>query len=91
VENLLARAKVRWWLFVVRRKRKQGRYAEALEILHKVIAAQPSRALAFVQAGFCLTKLNRYEEALKSCQRALQLAPNYGDAHAHLGLAYHMS
>jgi tetratricopeptide (TPR) repeat protein len=89
VENLLARAKVRWWLFIVRRKRKHGRYAEALAILQKVIAAQPGRALAFLQAGFCLTKLHRYEEALESYERAFQVAPNYGDAHAYAGLAYH--
>jgi len=41
VENLLARVKVRWWLFIVGRKRKHEQCAEALEVLHKVIAAQP--------------------------------------------------
>src|SRR5258705_518067 len=88
VENVLARMKVRWWLFIAGRKRKHEHYAEALKILHKVIAAQPNRALAFLQAGFCLAKLNRYEEALHSYERALQIAPNYGEAHAYIGLAY---
>jgi len=45
VENLLAKVKVRWWLLIVRRKRKHEQYAEALEVLHKVIAVQPQRAL----------------------------------------------
>ena len=87
MENLLARMKVRWWLFIVRRKRKHEQYAEALEVLYKVIAVLPQRALAFVQAGFCLAKLNRHEEALRSYARALEIAPNYGEAHAYIGLA----
>jgi tetratricopeptide (TPR) repeat protein len=89
VENLLARVKVRWWLFIVQRRRKHGRYAEALEILHKITAAQPNRALAFLQTGFCLAKLNRLDEALRAYDRVLQITPNYGEAHAYLGLAYH--
>ncbi|MGC0777812.1 MAG: tetratricopeptide repeat protein, partial [Candidatus Acidiferrum sp.] len=89
MENFLTRVKVRWWLFMVVRKRKNGQYAEALEILHKVIAVQPQRALALLQAGYCLAKLHRHEEALHSYERALQIAPNYGEAHAYMGLAYH--
>jgi tetratricopeptide (TPR) repeat protein len=88
VENLLATVKVRWWLFIARRKRKHEQYAEALEVLHKVIAVQPQRALAFVQAGHCLAKLNRQGEALRSYARALEIAPNYGEAHAYMGLTY---
>ena len=68
--------KVRWWLFIARRKRKHEQYAEALELLHKVIAVQPQRALAFLQAGYCLAKLNKEEEALRSYARALEIAPN---------------
>ena len=74
MENFLNSVKVRWWLFMVARKRKNEQYAEALGILHKVIAIQPQRALAFVQAGYCLTKLNRPEEALHSCEKALQIS-----------------
>ncbi len=81
--------KVRWWLFIVGRKRKHEQYAEALEVLHKVIAAQPQRALAFVQAEYSLAKLNRHEEASRSYARALEIAPNYGEAHAYMGLTYH--
>ena len=89
MENLLARVKVRWWLFIAGRERKNEHYAGALEVLHKVIAVQPQRALAFVQAGYCLAKLNRHGEALHSYARALEIAPNYGEAHAYVGLAYH--
>jgi hypothetical protein len=60
---LLATVKVRWWLFIARRKRKHEQYAGALEVLYKIIAVQPQRALAFVQAGYCLAKLNRQGEA----------------------------
>ena len=89
MENWLASAKVRWWLFVAERKRKRGRYAEALEFLQKVIIAQPNRALAILQAGICSTRLGRYEEALNFYERALQVAPLYGDAHAYSSHAYH--
>ena len=89
MENMLARVKVRWWLFIVGRKRKHEQYAEALEVLHKVIAVQPQRALAFVQAGYCLAKLKRQGEALRSYARALEIAPNYGEAHAYMGLTYY--
>ncbi len=71
------------------RKRKHEQCAEALEVLHKVIAAQPQRALAFVQAEYSLAKLNRHEEASRSYARALEIAPNYGEAHAYMGLTYH--
>jgi tetratricopeptide (TPR) repeat protein len=89
VENWLAAAKIRWWLFIVERTRKRGRYAEAFEALRKVIATQPNRALAYLQAGNCLTRLGRYEEAPNFYERALQIIPLYGDAHAQLSYAYY--
>lgn len=89
VENLLAKVRVHWWLFIAERRRKHQQYAEALEVLQKVIALHPHRALAFVQAGYCLARLNRHEEALHSYERALQVASNYGEAHAYIGQAYY--
>jgi tetratricopeptide (TPR) repeat protein len=89
VEKLLARVKVYWWMFIAGRKRKHEQYAEAFEVLQKVIALEPHRALALLRTGFCLAKLNRHQEALNSYERALQVAPNYGDAHAYIGLAYY--
>jgi len=53
VENLLARVKVRWWLFIVGRKRKHEQYAEALEVLHKVIAAPVLASHARVNKWTC--------------------------------------
>ena len=88
VNSWAARLNVKWWLLLVKHERRRGQYAQALVNLQKVIKIQPSRALAFVQAGFCLSKLGRYEEALRMHERALQLAPNYADAHANLGLVY---
>ena len=92
MENLLATVKVRWWLFIARRKRKHEQYAEALEVLHKVIAAQPQRALAFVQAGYCLAKLNRHQglrvltrEHSKSRQIMVKLTPTWGSPIMTLG------
>lgn len=81
--------RVHWWLFIAERKRKHEQYAEALEVLQKVIALQPRRALAFVQAGYCLARLSRHEEALHYYEGALQVASNYGEAHAYIGKAYY--
>jgi cytochrome c-type biogenesis protein CcmH/NrfG len=79
--------RVRWWQFVAARKSKHGRYADALETLAKVIRAQPNRALPFAQLGSCLFKLNRTEEARDAYERALQIVPDYADAHAFLALS----
>jgi tetratricopeptide (TPR) repeat protein len=38
---------------------------------------------------FGKTYNNRHEEALHSYERALQIAANYGKAHAYIGLAYY--
>jgi tetratricopeptide (TPR) repeat protein len=89
VESLLARVKVHWWLFIAGRKRKRQQFAETLGVLQKVIALQPHRAHAFVQAGYCLARLSRHEEALHYYEGALQVASNYGEAHAYIGKAYY--
>lgn len=36
-----------------------------------------------------MAKLNRQGEALRSYARALEIAPNYGEAHAYMGLTYY--
>jgi protein O-GlcNAc transferase len=86
VENFLTTIKIKWWLFVATRKRRHGNYDEALEILQKITKARPDSEFAFVLAAACVAKLDRYVEALDFYERALQLAPDYGDAHAHLSL-----
>ena len=88
MERWLKSARVKWWLLVVKRKRKHGHYAEALKILQEIIRAQPNRALAFVYSGICLSALKRHDEAIDCYERALQIIPNYGDAHAYLSLTY---
>jgi tetratricopeptide (TPR) repeat protein len=89
MENWLTRIKGKWWLLSAARKRKRGEYAGALEILRKITKADPDCAVAFIWAGYCLSNLNRHQEAIDSYEHALQLVPHYGDAHAFLSLTYY--
>lgn len=86
--GLFKRIKVRWWLWIAAQKGKHRKYAQAAQILSNVVQAQPNSALALVQLGFSLSKLNRTDEARDAYERALQIAPNNAEAHAYLGLLY---
>src|SRR5580692_11038414 len=88
MRRLLHAARIKWWRFIVERQRKREDYAGCLETLEKILKMGPRDAGALVRAGYCLRKLNRTEEALALFHRALEISPNYGDAHANLSLAY---
>ena len=53
--------------------RKQGRYEEALEAYHAVLAIDPEYALTHAAMGDTLFRLERYEEALQALVRATSL------------------
>jgi tetratricopeptide (TPR) repeat protein len=84
VDNWPLRARIKYWLFLGRRKSEQKRYEEALIYFEGVIRGDPASSFALAQAAFCLNKLRRYDEAINAYERALQGAPQYGDIHAHL-------
>ncbi|MEK6396847.1 MAG: tetratricopeptide repeat protein, partial [Terriglobus sp.] len=57
------------------------RYRAAAEI-------DPDYALAFFDLGNVLDELRRLPEAIVAYHRAIQLVPQYADAHYNLALAY---
>jgi tetratricopeptide (TPR) repeat protein len=68
-----------------------GRYKESLEEYRRATRRQPESAAA--QAGLARVAIdaNQLNEAIRAGQRAVQLAPNVGQYHAILGLAYTFS
>jgi tetratricopeptide (TPR) repeat protein len=82
----LTSLKVKWWFSLSARKYQREQYAEALEIVQKVILVCPNSASALVRAGSCLRNLKRYDEAIGYLGRALQTSRNCGEPHAYLSL-----
>src|SRR5579864_1346563 len=87
MESLLTKPKCWWWLRSAKKKFERERYGEALELIQMALKVQSRPALALVKAGSCYRGLKRYEEAINCYERALQIAPNYGEAHAFFSLA----
>ena len=68
----------------------QRQYQEALEAYSKAIEYSPSGAQSHVyysNRAAALCYLERYEEAAKDSQTSIQMKPDYGKAHARLGLS----
>ncbi|MEQ8542244.1 MAG: tetratricopeptide repeat protein [Coleofasciculus sp. D1-CHI-01] len=51
-------------------------YVTALELAEKLVKIR-GQAEDWFKRGLCLSNLQRYEEALVSCDKAIELAPNY--------------
>jgi tetratricopeptide (TPR) repeat protein len=63
-----------------------GKLAEALDNYTLALKNDPKMALGYANRGFVLNDLRRAGEASRDFHTALELQPNYGEA--HLGLAY---
>ncbi len=59
---------------------QQGRYTEALDLVHAALKLDPRAAPAQSNLGLILRKSGRLEEALASFDKALALQPNHVDA-----------
>ena len=66
---------------------KQGRTQEALQMLDRVIAAEPGNAAAIFQRASILDRMGKGDEAIAGYQKAVQVDPNYGAAWYELGVA----
>jgi len=65
----------------------QGERTEALELAHKALDVNPTRAEAHYNLGRLLMGYGRPEEAVPRLERALELRPNLPAAWYHLGQA----
>jgi predicted Zn-dependent protease len=67
---------------------KNQRYAEASLFLDKAIAKDPSNQLFLYERGKCYLNLKNYDKASYCFRRAIELKPDYGDAHLMLAYIY---
>ncbi len=68
-------------------RHQQGRHDEALGLIGRAIAANPTKAVYHNNYGAALLSLERFAEAAASFHAALKICPRYPDALANLGLA----
>jgi Flp pilus assembly protein TadD len=66
----------------------EGRAAEAVPLLDRLVERTPRSAEAHHNRGVALARCGRLEEAVASFRRALELRPEAPDALGNLGLAY---
>jgi tetratricopeptide (TPR) repeat protein len=64
-----------------------GRYEQARDAYERAVQYDP-KVYNYVLLAAILTKLNRFDDAIRHCQNALQINPNYEEAYLNLGLAY---
>ncbi|PRQ31054.1 putative 43kDa postsynaptic protein [Rosa chinensis] len=64
---------------------RRGNFAEALSFYDRAIALAPANAAYRSNRAAALTGLGRLGEAVRECEEAVKLDPNYGRAHHRLG------
>lgn len=67
---------------------KAGDYQRALDLLHKVVQAEPRNADAWNYIGFSERNLGRFDPSLAAYQKALAINPNHPGANEYLGELY---
>lgn len=65
----------------------KGRFAEACDIFEGVITLAPERAIGYSLLGGAYLQLEKYDDAVKTHQRAVELEPESTFARVHLGQA----
>jgi arylsulfatase A-like enzyme/Tfp pilus assembly protein PilF len=66
---------------------EDSRYEEAIPGLEKVIAQQPTMAIAQMQLGIARASLKQYDKAITPLRTAIEILPDSGLGHYELGLA----
>ncbi len=62
--------------------RRQGKFAESLDICHRVLKLDPLRPLLILETGVTASTMRRYDEAAALLDRAIALAPDRSQARA---------
>ena len=65
-------------------------YAAALCEYSRAIECDPFNAVFFSNRAACYYSLKNYELCVQDCQRCVELAPDFGKAHARMANAYKM-
>ncbi|HEY6578125.1 MAG TPA: tetratricopeptide repeat protein, partial [Rhizomicrobium sp.] len=56
-----------------------------LALCDDAIRSNPKAAIAYCNRGFVLHALERFAEALESCDRSIELKPDFAEAHYNRG------
>lgn len=64
-------------------------YLEAIALYEEVLDTLPNAAPVWLNRGFALSQLKRFQEQLNSCQKAVEIDPEFVEAHNCIGLAWH--
>lgn len=70
---------------------KAGEYERALDLLQKVVQANPRNADAWNYIGLSQRKLRRFDQSLAAYQKALAIDPDHRGANEYLGELYLMT
>jgi Tfp pilus assembly protein PilF len=65
-----------------------GRYADALELLDHLVAADPGRVEAYTRRAFVNLKLNRTSQAIADFSRVIELSPQDSVAYISRGFLH---
>jgi protein O-GlcNAc transferase len=66
---------------------KAGRFLQAIEAFEKVIAADPTHAMAYTNMAYSFRRMGQYERAIQLYRKALDLQPDLAEAHEYMGEA----
>lgn len=59
----------------------QGDYKKAVEFLQRAADLNPRDETAYNNLSWLYFRMDKYDEALKNAQKALEIDPNFGNAH----------
>jgi tetratricopeptide (TPR) repeat protein len=66
----------------------KGEYREAREFFEKILFFQPTNLMAFKNLGVCYNKINDFDKAIVSFNRAINLYAENSDLFTQRGVAY---
>lgn len=66
---------------------KSGRYLQAIEAFNKVIAGDPTHAMAYTNMAYSYRRMGQHKRAISLYQTALDLQPDLAEAHEYMGEA----
>jgi len=78
--------KATWYRFLGRHKLRSHEFQSALQYFQTSAEQDSSNPGTAIEIGWCFYKLNYYQAAIDSYERALQQQPDHASAHAYLAL-----
>jgi tetratricopeptide (TPR) repeat protein len=66
---------------------KAGKFLQAIAAFEKVIAGDPTHAMAYTNMAYSFRRMGQHERAIELYQKALELQPDLAEAHEYMGEA----